>query len=413
MRVYIALGISLGIGLLIGLQRERTEPRLGGIRTFPLLALLGTLCGLLAEPFGSWTVGAGFLAVLGVLALSNLRPNRGEDTEHGQTTEVAALLTFALGAYVVEGKLPIAILVSGILVVLLHTKRPLHRFVQKMGARDMNAIMKFVVITLIILPLLPNRVYGPWKVLNPFDIWRMVVLIVGISLAGYVALKILGERTGAILGGILGGMVSSTATTVSYARRTKNAPGADKLGAFVVQTASTVAYVRVLVITAAIAPAQAGQTALPIAAMLLWMILLSSGAYLVLRDEKQAVPSPRNPAELKSAFVFGLIYAVVLLASAAVKQQFGSAGLYVVSGVSGLADMDAITVSISRQMGGHGIEPNEAWRMILIASLANLVFKGGAAALLGGRRFALIVALLSVVGIAGGLAILWLWPTME
>src|SRR5215831_3863353 len=174
MRAYIALGISLGIGLLIGLQRERTEPRLGGIRTFPLIALFGTFCGLLGEQFGAWAIGAGLLALVGILAVTNLSRDRSEDSEHGQTTEFAALVTFGLGAYLVKGEWSVALLATGVVVVLLHAKLPMHHFVRCMGPNDMRAIMQFVVITLIILPLLPNHPYGPYQVLNPFDLWRMV-----------------------------------------------------------------------------------------------------------------------------------------------------------------------------------------------------------------------------------------------
>src|SRR5688572_23766628 len=217
MDTFVTLAISLGLGLLIGLQRERSEARLGGIRTFPLISLFGTVCGLLAAQFAWPVLVAGFVVVFGVLALANVIKLR-ETTlpEAGQTTEVAALLTFALGVYLVEGDRSVAFVVAGVTVVLLHLKEPMHRFVDRMGDKDMAAIIQFVVISLIILPLLPNRTFGPYNVLNPFDIWRMVVLIVAISLVGYVVYKTAG-RVGTISGGILGGLISSTATTVSYA----------------------------------------------------------------------------------------------------------------------------------------------------------------------------------------------------
>src|SRR5688572_8779892 len=174
MEAFVTLGISLALGLLIGLQRERAEARLGGIRTFPLLSLFGTLCAFLAERFGWGILIAGFAVVFGVLAISNLLKLRDSSgVEPGQTTEVAALLTFALGAYLVGGERSIAFVVAGVIVILLHLKGPMHRFVDKMGERDMAAVMQFTVISLIILPLLPNRTYGPYSVLNPFDIWRM------------------------------------------------------------------------------------------------------------------------------------------------------------------------------------------------------------------------------------------------
>src|SRR5688572_21794125 len=159
-----ALGISLGLGLLIGLQRERTDSHLGGIRTFPLISLLGTMCALLSPAFGWAALVAGFIGLSGALIVANyLRSRRDPETEPGQTTEVAALLTFALGAYVVKGSLPIAFVAAGIIVILLHLKKPMHRIVNAMGDHDVNAVMQFVVITLIVLPLLPNRTYGPYQ----------------------------------------------------------------------------------------------------------------------------------------------------------------------------------------------------------------------------------------------------------
>src|SRR5436190_783751 len=243
MHDFVALGISLGLGLLIGLQRERSDSHLGGIRTFPLISLLGTLCAMLANRFGWAALFGGFIGVAGSLVAANyLRGRSDPASEAGQTTGIAGLLTFALGAYIVNGDWPIAFVAAGIIVVLLHLKAPMHRFVAAMGERDMNAVMQFVVITLIVFPLLPNRPYGPYKVLNPYDIWRMVVLIVAISLSGYVAYKVLGQRAGIFLSGILGGLISSTATTVSYARRSREARGIHALAVFVVVIASAIAF---------------------------------------------------------------------------------------------------------------------------------------------------------------------------
>src|SRR5574341_317456 len=320
------LGLALGLGLLIGLQRERTESRLGGIPTFPLICLLGTFTGLLADAHGAWVLAGGFVALAGLLAVSNLARPAGAPVEPGdegpgQTTEIAALLTFALGAYLVNGNRSLAVVAAGVIVILLHLKAPMHRFVQAMGERDVRAVMQFVVISLIVLPLLPDQNYGPYGVLNPFDLWRMVVLIVGISLAGYVSYKILGERTGTLLGGALGGVIASTATTVAYARRSKTAPGAHVQAAFVIMAASTVAFVRVLVEITAVAPRQAGAMALPLTAMLVWMALIAIGIFAFYRGHKEELPSPENPAELKAALVFALLYGIILLAVAAARHH--------------------------------------------------------------------------------------------
>lgn len=410
MEPFVTLGISLGLGMLIGLQRERTERQLGGIRTFPLISLLGTFCGMLAVSHGAWILAAGFLVTFGVLAISNFLQAGKPEIETGQTTEVAALLTYAIGAYLVEGNRAAAIAGGGVVVLLLHAKEPMHSFVEKMGRKDIEAIMQFVVISLIILPLLPDRNYGPFKVLNPFDIWRMVALIVGISLAGYVVYKLLGSRAGTLLGGVLGGMISSTATTVSYARRAKDSVKAHKLAVTAILIASAIAYVRVIVEVTVVAPRSAGALVLPFAAVLVWVALVAAASYLFHREKTEEIPPSENPAELKSAVIFGLIYAVVLVAVASAKHYFGSAGLYGVALISGLTDMDAITLSISRMVEAGTIGASAGWKLIMIASLANLVFKGVAAGVLGGWRFGVRLGGFFAVIAAGAILLIWLWP---
>ena len=407
---FLDLGLSLGLGLLIGLQRERTATQLGGIRTFPLISLFGTMCGLLGTRYGVWMPAAGLLAVLGILALSNFLAVQKGAAGPGQTSEIAALLTFTLGAYLPEGNTSVVLVASGVVVMLLHLREPMHHMVERIGRRDMAGIMRLVVISLIILPILPDRAFGPFQVLNPFDIWLMVVLIVTISLGGYIAYKILGEKSGTILSGILGGVISSTATTVSFARRLRSAPHAWHLGLVAILIASAIAYIRVLVEIALIAPAYLGRIAPPILAMLLWMALIAAGVYFLYRGEGEKPPAPTNPAELKSALIFGAIYAVVLFAVAAVKQLAGAGALYTAAVISGLVNMDAITLSISRLVEATRIEPNQGWRLILVASLANLVFKGAAVAFLGNWRLAARLGLFFGLAIAGGLAIVWFWP---
>jgi len=300
--------------------------------------------------------------------------------------------------------------VAGVTVVLLHLKEPMHRFVDRMGEHDMSAIIQFVVISLIILPLLPDRTFGPYKVLNPFDIWRMVVLIVGISLVGYIVYKIWGERAGTVSGGILGGLISSTATTVSYARRSREAPGAYRATLFVILIASAIAYGRVLIEISAVAPNRLAAMAPPLGVMLGWMTLLAF-LFFPLRKTESKIPDPENPAEMKSALIFGAIYAVVIFAIGAAREHLGSSALYGVAIISGLTDMDAITLSTARLVEQDRIETAMGWRLILTASLANLVFKAVAGFVVGGWRFGVRLALIFVLGIAGGLAIIFLWPS--
>jgi uncharacterized membrane protein (DUF4010 family) len=410
--IFQRLGISLGLGLLVGLQRERVASRIGGIRTFPLITLFGSLCALLSQPFGAWVIAGGALAVAAILVTANLVELREGQTDPGQTTEVAALLMFAVGAYVMVGSMAAAVAVGAVTAVLLQFKDPLHRFVHNIGDQDALAIMQFVLISLVILPVLPDQSYGPgeFKVFNPRKIWLMVVLIVGISLAGYVAYKLLGKNAGTLLGGVLGGLVSSTATTVSYSRRTKHNPGRGSLALVVIMVASTVAFARVIVEIGAVAPQSFGRLAPPLLAMFGFMIVLSLLAWRLAETQIAQLPEQGNPAQFKSALVFAALYAVVLLAVAVARTYFGNRGLYAVGMISGLTDMDAITLSTAQLADQSKVAHATAWKVILLAGLANLLFKGGAVAMLGSRGLLTRIAFWYGAAIAGGAIILLLWP---
>jgi len=203
---FAQLAISLLLGFLIGLQRQRTEASIGGIRTYSLIAAFGTVSGWLAQEYGAWVIGAGFAALAALLVVSNVLVARDGHHDSGQTSEVAALLLYGIGAYLVTGDFGVAVVLGGVIAVLLHYKDPLHAFAARIGERDVTAIMQFVLISLVILPVLPNRNFGPYETLNPFQVWLMVVLIVGISLAGYVAHKLIGSGRGAVFAGLVGGL---------------------------------------------------------------------------------------------------------------------------------------------------------------------------------------------------------------
>jgi len=299
---------------------------------------------------------------------------------------------------------------GGVIAVLLQLREPLHQFAGKIGEQDIKAIMQLVLIALVILPLLPDRKLGPYGVLNPYQVWWMVVLIVGISLLGYVAYKLFGAQAGTVLAGILGGIISSTATTASYARRTKKDPGISRLAALVVMIASTVVFVRVLAEIALVAHGSFLALAPPLAVMLGVTVVLSLAAWLVDRHAAQEPPEPANPAELKSALLFGVLYAAVLLAVAFARDRFGTAGLYTVAALSGLTDVDAITLSTSRLVDGGHLAPGDGWRAILLAILVNLVFKAVLVAILGSRRMLGRVAVLFAAALAGGGVVWWAWP---
>jgi uncharacterized membrane protein (DUF4010 family) len=408
--IFAHLAISLGLGMLIGLQRERTGGRLAGLRTFPLVSLSGSLCAMLAPSFGGWILAAGFVGVAGVV-LIGMRTEQEADHDPGITSEIAILLVFVLGAYVMAGDHMVAIAVGGVTAVLLQFKVQMHGWASKLGDEDLKAIMKFVLIALVILPVLPDRNYGPFAALNPRQIWWMVVLIVGISLAGYICFKFLGQGAGTLLAGILGGFISSTATTVSYARRAKKEPQTSSTAAIVILVASSILFARLLLVIGIVDPVFLKAAAPPLTAMLLISAVLAIVAWLTERRKKIEVSLQENPAELKAALVFGLLFAVVLFIVAVVQRNFGNRGLYMVAGVSGLTDVDAITLSAVKLVGERGLAADTAWRVIILASISNLAFKGGAVAVLGNRDLFLRILFLFGIVFVAGLLLLLLWPS--
>jgi uncharacterized membrane protein (DUF4010 family) len=395
------------------LQRESAASRLAGVRTFPLITILGTVCALLAQAFGGWIIALGLLALAGIILTGKIVALKEGDLDPGLTTEVAMLLMFSVGAYLVIGHRTVAIAIGGGVAVLLQFKGQLHGIVARLGEKDLKAIMQFALISLVILPVLPDRTYGPFAVLNPRNIWWMVVLIVGLSLSGYISYKFFGEQAGIVLGGILGGVISSTATTVSYARRTAKAPESSGLAAVAVMIASTVVFARLLLEIAAVAPSFWPVAGPPLLVMLALFAAFSAALWLGDRNKPHEMPEQENPSQLKSALLFGLLYAVALLAVAAVKERFGHEGLYVVAGLSGLTDVDAITLSTSQLVKANRLGASDGWRLILLATMSNLVFKAAVVAVLGHRRLLMKVAVLYGLALAVGAALLLWWPNFS
>tara|TARA_R100000935_G_scaffold38680_1_gene59986 strand:+ start:94000 stop:95271 length:1272 start_codon:yes stop_codon:yes gene_type:complete len=412
----ITLGIAFGLGMLIGLQRQHTDNKMAGVRTFTLIAILGVVSGFLTRdldnPFILPAIG---LSITALLVVANvIKMKKLDETDIGQTTEVAALLMFAIGAYLVLGSQVIGVIVGGAMAVLLYIKERLHNFIENLKDKDLAAIMTFAGISLVILPILPNQTYGPLDVLNPRNIWMMVTLIVGISVIGYFIYKFVGKNVGVISNGVLGGLISSTATTVSYARKTANSKNIGKLAAFVITVASTVALARVMVEIGVVIPEKLPQLIVPLAVEFVFMIALSVALFYLINkndaEEDNEMPEPKNPAQFKSALIFGLLYGLILLAVAFTKEEFGNEALYVVSIISGLTDVDAITLSLSQLMKNGGLETSSGWRLILLASLSNLVFKGIMAATLGTKQLAKWIGISFGLSIVAGLLLIWLWP---
>jgi uncharacterized membrane protein (DUF4010 family) len=410
----ITLGIAFGLGLLVGLQRERTDNHMAGVRTFTLISILGVVSGFLSREFDNpFILPVMGLAITALLVTANIiKLNKFKEPDVGQTTEVAALLMFAIGAYLVLGSQIIAVVVGGTLAVLLYVKEHLHNFIDSLKDKDLAAIMTFAGISLVILPILPNKTIGPLDVLNPRNIWLMVTLIVGISVIGYFIYKFVGKKVGIISNGVLGGMISSTATTVSYARKTANTKNIDKLAAFVITAASAIALARVMIEVGVVVPEKLPEVLPPIIVEFVIMALICVALFYFINKDQgdEEMPEPKNPAQFKSALIFGLLYGFILLAVAFTKEEFGNNALYLVSIISGLTDVDAITLSLSQLMKGDGLDPSQGWRLILLASLSNLAFKGVMAAVLGTKTLAKWISITFGISIITGLLIMWLWP---
>jgi len=404
---------SLAIGLLIGLERERKASARAGLRTFALVGLLGCVCSVLAQAQGSpWLVVAGLVLVGTMIITSYLDVTRSPpgpaQEDPGTTTSAALILCFALGAMVAYGFDRVAVMLAIATTTLLYFKPELKGLAQHLERRDLVSILQFAVVSFIILPVLPDRSFGPYDALNLRQIWFMVVLISGVSLAGYLALRLVGRRHGAALLGLFGGLVSSTATTLVYARHGRAQGALGDIAAAVVVLANLVVLIRLAVLAAVVAPA-----VLPSLLPMLGCALLPGMALVLYRlrrlhaSEEPPMPSITNPTELRTAIVFALMYGLVLLLSAWLHDRAGAAGLYGVALVSGLTDVDAITLSSLRLFGIGSLAAHPAVLAIGLAFLANIAFKLGLTAAAGGkdmlRRCAsglLVTAAGAIVGLA-------------
>jgi len=375
--------IALLLGAMIGLERERADKLIAGMRTFTLVSMFGGISAHLAALTGNmWLPVAGLTAVTALVILGNLIPGQVQRSP-GLTTEFAVLLTYAIGNLCLfNQRLPATVLAFACMAIL-YFKPHLHAFSRKVQTHDLYAVFQFGLVTFVILPILPDRNLGPYEALNPRNIWLMVVLISGLSLFGYVLLKLLHRRWGGPALGILGGLVSSTATTLSFSRHARRDPAFTRTAAVVVVLASTIVMVRVGVEVAAIHPGLL-PTLLPgIASMFLAGLVSAALVWRKGSPDEDLVPETRNPAELSSALLFGLLYGMVLLAVSFAKHTFGSQGVYVVSFISGLTDVDAITLSSARLARTGVLSEFQARNAILVAILANLGFKLGMATVVG------------------------------
>lgn len=404
------LAIAVGLGFLVGLEREGHQSRIAGIRTYPILTGFGFVTGLLAGPLGFWVPVTGLVVVSAFMILGNIQMARRGHPDPGMTTEFAAVVMFTVGVAMALGWTALAVATSGMVLILLQAKEPLRSFAGRLDDADRKALAQLVLVGFVVLPAMPDVQLGPYGVLNPREIWLMVVLIVGISLAGYVLYRVLGGSAGPVAAGILGGFISSTAATITFSRMTRETARMVPAASLMILLASTVVFARVVGEIAAVARAHLWQMAPPLLAMMAGMTLIALVLWARISKELH-LPAPDDPpSDLRSAVLFGAVYAVVLVCVAFARRHFDDGGLYLVAALSGLTDMDAITLSSAQLVSRGELGVDTAWRMILVGGMSNLVLKGGIVLAAGHRSLRRPVFAAFAASLAVGTAILTLWP---
>lgn len=433
--LFVSLGIALVAGLLIGLEREQAaiaEEKsdgsfIGGSRTFPLFALFGALSMLVSRQIGVFALMLAFVGVLTLVGVSYAAEVfRGGDK--GLTSEVALLVTFLLGALsmttgVIEPLQQKVIVVLAAAVVgtlLLSVKLPLHQFVAKATKEDVLATTKFLIVAVVVLPLLPNKGMGPFLALNPFKVGLMITLIGAVSFVGYVAMRVLGPGRGLTVTGLLGGLVSSTAVTLTFSRRAKEDPSLAPACALAIVLASTVMCARVVGLVAIVNRDMVWAVAFPMGAMTLaslasCALLYRSASRAAAREGSAEQAGARSHVELHNPFALGpavklgALFAVVIVVSKAASAYAGERAIYLTGLLAGTTDVDAITLSVV-DMAKRGLSEKAAVTTILIAVASNTMVKGALAFLLGGwalGRRALGAFGVAIVGAICGMG--WVW----
>lgn len=407
----LLLLVALALGMLIGLQRgwhERNTPaggRIAGIRTFGLLALSGALAGILTTPLGPGIAIAIGLAVTLLLGLAHWLDSN-DDHDYGMTTVIAGVVTYLTGLLTVLGDLSLAVAVAVITTIVLHFKQTLHQALEHLSDSEMRGILQLALISAVLLPVLPNQTYGPWDALNPYEIWLMVVLIAGISLAAYFAMRLTGPDKGVLITSLLGGLASSTALTLSLARMNARLP-LPRLLASGILLASAIMYPRILLEVAVVNAALLPSLLPPMTAMTLGCVISAIWLWRK-REPFGQIDTERlaaQPFQLIPALQFGALLVVILLIAHGIREHMGEQGLWLVSIVAGLTDVDAITLTLAR-MARDSISTDTAVTGITLAAITNTLIKGGLAVFAGhgslsralwpGLLLAIVLALLTL-----------------
>jgi uncharacterized membrane protein (DUF4010 family) len=406
------LAVALAVGFLIGVERgwEKRESvegsRVSGVRTYGLLGLLGGVMGLLAQQLGGALLGFAFLGIAGTLAAAYVvTVQRSPDVSI--TSAVTGVLTFALGAMVGLGYVMEASAAAVVTTLLLGFKPVLHGWLRVLRGEELRAGIELLLISVVLLPILPNQGYGPWQALNPYQVWWMVVLIAGISFCGYFAMRVAGPGTGAVLTGLFAGLASSTALTLHFSRLAARQPEMAATLAPGILIACGTMFPRIVLVSLFVNPDMLQSILIPAAVMTL--IVYAAAFWQLWRRGNPAVQETapvQNPLELGAAIRFGLLLVAILLLSEALKRHTGQAGLYLLAAVSGIADVDAITLSLGH-MSRIDLPLNAAVMGIVIASAVNSLVKAALAVGIGMRALTVRVAAPLVLSAAAGLLLTW------
>ncbi len=384
----LGLGAALAVGLLIGLERgwrDRDLPdgaRIAGLRTFALIGLLGGVLGSLLPGFGPWPLLGGVLGLALIVAVSYAQAVKSSGNLSA-TTAVASLLTLALGAFAVHGSAALALAAAVIVMVLLDLKPALHGGLRLIEHREMRAGLQLLVLSVVILPGLPNRGWGPFDAINPYQLWWAVILIASLSLVGHFAMRLTGAQRGIVWTGLLGGLASSTAATLTLARYTRQNPslaGAATAGAL---SACGVMFFRIAVLLAVLRPALLATFGVFLVVtggvLLGWGLwqgrACARGVEKIGNTDTDATIAPMAPFDLGTALGFGAFLAVMAVMVPLTQQWVGSSGIYLLSAISGIADVDAIVISLANLQGASGLTSDATVVALTIASLANMLTK--------------------------------------
>lgn len=410
----IGLMVALLLGALIGLERgwearhEKAGERIAGIRTHSLVGLLGGLSALLSENLTVWAFPLMFLGMVSITLLG-YRTRVEYQQDFSITGMIGLLLTFCFGAVAVSVSIALATAAAVITALVLDNKQEIHGLMNKLQSHELDAGLKLLLISVVMLPVLPDRDLGPGGALNPYEIWWLVVLIASVSFVGYFAIRVGGTEKGLLFTSIFAGMTSSTALTLHFARQSRRAPELSPLlGSGILLAAGTM-FPRILVYCLIISPALLPSLTPPV--LVMTAMLYAPALYFWRRDRKRIDLSKpeltKNPLDLKSALLFGVLLTVILFFGEWLREWFGDIGIYVLAATSGIADVDAITLSLTR-MSQSSIAAQTAIIGIVIAASVNNSVKCLIASAIGTRTLGLRIAVPIMLSLVGGLATAWL-----